>query len=34
MALRDELEARLNTTSTTRRKLLEATLHDALQSSF
>lgn len=30
MALCDELEARLNTTSTTRHQLLEATLHEAL----
>ena len=31
MALCDELEARLTTTATTRRQLLESTLHEALE---
>jgi type I restriction enzyme S subunit len=34
MTLCDELESRINTTATTRRQLLEATLHEAFQSSF
>jgi type I restriction enzyme S subunit len=32
MALCDELEAQITTTATTRRQLLEATLHEALGS--